>query len=300
MLELFTLLSTINSPEDIKRLNKKQLAELASEIRKNIIDVVGKNGGHLASNLGVVELTIALHRVFDSPKDAIVWDVSHQSYTHKLLTGRYKDFTSLRQNDGMSGFTRRTESPHDFFDAGHASTSISAALGLLTAWDIQKQNRKVVAVIGDGALTGGMAFEALSNAGQLAKNLIVVLNDNQMSIDQNTGSISRYLSRLTMSSPYQRFRYSFDSFISKIPFLNKVLSKFIFRFKRGLKGLLLSNNLFTNIQIFGCPCNPCHHYATEHSMPKARTRSAMAPSSSFSTFTSVWHGVSRSSEYTIT
>lgn len=245
-MELFTLLSTINSPEDIKRLNKKQLAELASEIRKNIIDVVGKNGGHLASNLGVVELTIALHRVFDSPKDAIVWDVSHQSYTHKLLTGRYKDFTSLRQNDGMSGFTRRTESPHDFFDAGHASTSISASLGLLTAWDIQKQNRKVVAVIGDGALTGGMAFEALSNAGQLAKNLIVVLNDNQMSIDQNTGSISRYLSRLTMSSPYQRFRYSFDSFIGKIPFLNKVLSKFIFRFKRGLKGLLLSNNLFTN------------------------------------------------------
>ena len=146
MLELFTLLSTINSPEDIKRLNKKQLAELASEIRKNIIDVVGKNGGHLASNLGVVELTIALHRVFDSPKDAIVWDVSHQSYTHKLLTGRYKDFTSLRQNDGMSGFTRRTESPHDFFDAGHASTSISAALGLLTAWDIQKQNRNVFSV----------------------------------------------------------------------------------------------------------------------------------------------------------
>ena len=245
-MELYTLLPHINSPEDIKSLDKKQLAELAQEIRKHIIDVVGKNGGHLASNLGVVELTIALHRVFDSPKDAIVWDVSHQSYTHKLLTGRYKDFSSLRQNDGLSGFTRRTESVHDYFDAGHASTSISAALGLLTAWDIQKQDRKVVAVIGDGALTGGMAFEALSNAGQLAKNLIVVLNDNQMSIDQNTGSLSRYLSRLTMSSPYQSFRYSFDSFISKIPLLGKVLSKFIFRFKRGLKGLLLSNNLFTN------------------------------------------------------
>ena len=245
-MELYTLLPHINSPEDIKSLDKKQIAELAQEIRKHIIDVVGKNGGHLASNLGVVELTIALHRVFNSPKDAIVWDVSHQSYTHKLLTGRYKDFSSLRQNDGMSGFTRRTESVHDYFDAGHASTSISAALGLLTAWDIQKQDRKVVAVIGDGALTGGMAFEALSNAGQLAKNLIVVLNDNQMSIDQNTGSLSRYLSRLTMSSPYQSFRYSVDSFVSKIPLIGKVLSKFIFRFKRGLKGLLLSNNLFTN------------------------------------------------------
>ncbi|MBO4321245.1 MAG: 1-deoxy-D-xylulose-5-phosphate synthase, partial [Treponema sp.] len=163
------LLQNIHSPEDLKKLPENSLTALAAEIRRKILDVVGKNGGHLASNLGIVELTIALHRVFNSPKDAIIWDVSHQSYPHKLLTGRYDSFSTLRQKDGISGFTRISESPHDFFDAGHASSSISSALGLLAAWRLQGRNDKVVAVIGDGALTGGMAFEALSHAGQLSK-----------------------------------------------------------------------------------------------------------------------------------
>ncbi len=240
------LLSSIHSPDDIKKYSQSQLKELASEIRRTIIEVVGKNGGHLASNLGVVELTIALHRVFESPRDAIIWDVSHQCYAHKLLTGRYAQFSTLRTAEGLSGFTKKEESPHDYFDNGHSSTSISSALGLLVARDLQHQDGKVIAVIGDGALTGGMAFEALSNAGQLGKNLIVIVNDNQMSIDHNTGAISSYLSRITMTSPYQSFRHNVDRFIQKIPGINKILTKFVFRFKRGLKGLLLSNNLFTD------------------------------------------------------
>ena len=246
-MELFTLLPNIKSPADIKTLSYQQLAELADEIRRTIIEVVGHNGGHLASNLGVVELTIALHRVFDSPNDAIVWDVSHQCYAHKLLTGRYERFYTLRQYGGLSGFTKKNESHHDFFDEGHSSTSISCALGLLTAWQLQGKNNKVVAVIGDGALTGGMSMEALSNAGQLSKNLIIVLNDNQMSIDQNTGAISRYLSRISATSPYQNFKRGLKRFISKIPFLSKVLLKFFKRFKRSFKGLVLSTNLFADL-----------------------------------------------------
>lgn len=194
-----------------------------------------------------MELTIALHRVFDSPRDAIVWDVSHQCYVHKLLTGRYARFSSLRKFGGLSGFTKKGESEHDFFDAGHASTSISSALGLLTAWELRKKNGKVVAVIGDGALTGGLAIEALSNAGQLAKRLIVVVNDNCMSIGANTGALSSYLSRLTMTSSYQSIRRAIDFIIERIPVLSPLLTKFVFRFKRGLKGLLLSNNLFVDL-----------------------------------------------------
>ena len=240
------LLSKIHSPQDVKKLSQKELKQLASEIRTTIINVVGKNGGHLASNLGVVELTIALHRVFNSPEDAIVWDVSHQCYTHKLLTGRYDDFPTLRKAGGLSGFTNKNESPHDFFINGHSSTSISSALGLLTARELNGNNGKVIAVIGDGALTGGMAFEGLSHAGQLCKNLIVILNDNQMSIDHNTGSVSRYLSRLTMTAGYQTFRYRVDKAIDKIPYLGRRLEKLIFRTKRALKGLILTNNLFVD------------------------------------------------------
>ena len=185
--------------------------------------------------------------MFSSPEDAIVWDVSHQCYAHKLLTGRYASFGTLRLSGGISGFTRRGESEHDFFSAGHASTSISSALGLLVSRSIQNKSGKVVAVIGDGALTGGMAFEALSHAGQLAKNLIVVLNDNQMSIDHNTGSISRYLSRMTMSAQYQTVRYKIDRFIDRVPYFNKKLEKLAFRFKRALKGMFLTNNLFVDL-----------------------------------------------------
>ena len=241
------MLAEIHSPDDVKKLTNGQLTILADEIRKVIIDAVGKNGGHLASNLGAVELSVALHRSFSSPQDAIVWDVSHQCYAHKLLTGRYEQFSTLRQHGGLSGFTKKKESPHDFFDNGHSSTSISSALGLLTAWEYTGRTGKAVAVIGDGALTGGMALEALSHAGQLAKNLIVVLNDNQMSIGKNTGSLSRYLSRLTMTSSYQTFRHTVDHFVDKIPYFNKHLEKFIFRFKRGIKGLFLTNNLFVDL-----------------------------------------------------
>lgn len=194
-----------------------------------------------------MELTLALHRVFDSPQDAIIWDVSHQCYAHKLLTGRYNEFKTLRQKNGLSGFTNKSESVHDFFINGHSSTSISSALGLLAARELNGNSGKVIAVIGDGALTGGMAFEALSHAGQLNKNLIVILNDNQMSIDHNTGSVSRYLSRLTMTARYQTFRYRVDKAIDKIPYLGRHLEKFIFRFKRSLKGLFLTNNLFVDL-----------------------------------------------------
>ncbi|WP_228378609.1 1-deoxy-D-xylulose-5-phosphate synthase [Treponema endosymbiont of Eucomonympha sp.] len=243
----YPLLENIHSPADIKTFSPRQLASLAKEIRGEIVSVVEKNGGHLASNLGVVELTIALHRVFESPEDAIVWDVSHQSYTHKLLTGRYAKFHTLRKKNGIAGFTKRKESPHDFFDCGHASTSISSALGLWTGRSLSHTAGKVVAVIGDGALTGGMAFEALSHAGQIAKNLIVVVNDNRMSINPNTGSFSRYLSRLTMTAHYQTFRSLVDQTIQRLPVFNRHLEKVMFRLKRGLKGLLFTNNLFSDL-----------------------------------------------------
>lgn len=239
-------LENIKSPEDLKKIPLKKMGDLAREIREKIIDTVSVNGGHMASNLGIVELTLALHRVFDSPKDAIIFDVSHQSYTHKLLTGRYGSFDTIRQKGGISGFTRLKESEHDYFDAGHASSSISSALGLLAAWDLEGRKDKVVAVIGDGALTGGMAFEALSHAGQLAKNLIVVLNDNKMSISRNTGAISRYLSTLTMNASYQRMVHKLNSMVDEIPSDRRGFGKLVYRFKRGLKGLLLTNNFFVD------------------------------------------------------
>ena len=239
------MLSQIQTPQDIKNLSHKELSELANEIRRKIIDTVGKNGGHLASNLGVVELTLALHKVFDSPKDAIVFDVSHQCYAHKLLTGRGSGFSTLRQRGGISGFTKESESPHDFFDNGHASTSISQALGLLKARELQGIDGKVIAIIGDGALTGGLAYEGLLNAGKDAKNLIVVLNDNQMSISPSKGSLSRYLSSLTMSIQYQSVRSAIDKIVSKMP-ASRFFQKFVFRFKRALKGLLLSENMFVD------------------------------------------------------
>ena len=254
------MLSSINSPEDLKKIPENRLPALAAEIRKKIIDTVAKNGGHLASNLGVVELTIALHRVFSSPRDAIIFDVSHQSYTHKLLTGRRKEFETLRKKDGISGFQRKAESPHDYFDNGHSSTSISQGLGLLCAWEKLKKTekrenpeskddneRKVVVVIGDGALTGGMAYEALSHAGQLSKNLIVVLNDNQMSISPNDSAISRYLSTMTMTGFYQKFRYAVDSVVDKIPNSKRHIGKFIYKLKRGIKGMFLTPNIFTDL-----------------------------------------------------
>ena len=188
------MLEKIQQPNDIKKIPEEQLTEVAAEIREFLVETMSKLGGHLASNLGVVELTIALHRVFDLPKDKIIWDVGHQSYTHKILTGRKDAFESLRQEGGLSGFPKRSESSCDVFDTGHSSTSISAGVGYVKARDLKKQDYSVISVIGDGALTGGMAYEALNNAAELKTNFIIVLNDNEMSISKNVGGISTYLS----------------------------------------------------------------------------------------------------------
>ncbi len=190
------IINKINSPDEIKKLDRRLLKPLAAQIRGFLINSLSKTGGHLASNLGVVELTIAIHRVFDTQKDKIVWDVGHQTYTHKILTGRKEEFQTLRNFGGISGFPKCDESEHDCFNTGHSSTSISAALGIAKARDLQGGTHSVVAVIGDGALTGGLAFEGLNNAGRVKSNFIVVLNDNEMSISKNVGGISKYLNRI--------------------------------------------------------------------------------------------------------
>ena len=241
------MLESIRSPEDLKRLKEKELRFLAEEIRQKIVETVKANGGHLASNLGVIELTIALHKVFDSPRDAIVWDVGHQSYTHKLLTGRFRLFSRIRKQNGLSGFPKRSESAHDIFDTGHSSTSLSSALGLLESRRKTGTAGKVVAVIGDGALTAGMAFEALSNVAQLGLPLIIVLNDNKMSISPNVGALSRYLSRLSASLRYQKVRTKIDSLVSSIPQLGPRLMDFIVRGKRAVKAIFFKENLFSDL-----------------------------------------------------
>ena len=241
------VLLSIREPKDLQALSREELRILAQEMRSIILKTVSANGGHLASNLGVIELTIALHRVFSSPKDAIIWDVGHQSYPHKLLTGRYTHFSTLRLKDGLAGFPKREESPHDAFNTGHASTSISAAEGILIGRKLQHQNGKVIAVIGDGALSGGMAFEALLNVTPQTKNLVVILNDNKMSISPNIRAVSEYLSRLTVRKGYQQFKYLFDTAVGKIPFLGRRINFLIHRLKRGAKGIFYRNNLFTDV-----------------------------------------------------
>lgn len=200
------LLDHIKQSSDIKKLKEDQYPELAREIRQFLIEKISKTGGHLASNLGVVELTMALHLAFDLPKDKIVWDVGHQAYTHKLLSGRKAGFDDLRQFGGMSGFPKRKESPYDAFDTGHSSTSISAGLGLAQAREITEEDYSVISVIGDGALTGGMAYEALNNAAQIRKNFIIVLNDNEMSISRNVGGMSKYLSSVRTKEGYAELK----------------------------------------------------------------------------------------------
>jgi len=232
---------------DIKKLSVRELNQLAQEIREKIVSTVSSNGGHLASNLGVVELSIALHRVFNSPDDKIVWDVGHQCYAHKLLTGRLGAFSSLRKKDGIAGFPKRTESLHDAFNTGHSSTSISAALGLLAADRIQGGKSHVIAVIGDGALTGGMAYEALSHAGHLGLPLIVILNDNKMSISRNVGGLSKYLSRLSMKAKYQTFRRHFDAMAKKIPFIGDAFFNLVVRLKRAVKAVFYIDNFFVDL-----------------------------------------------------
>lgn len=248
------ILERIHSPEDLKKLSREKLPSLAQEIRERIIHVVLRNGGHLASNLGVVELTLALHRTFTTPKDLIFWDVGHQCYTHKIITGRNDKFETLRQRNGLSGFPKRSESPHDALEAGHSSTSISAGVGALTGKRLQEDDGKVVAVIGDGALTAGMAYEGLNYAGHLGKNLLVIYNDNNMSISQNVGGLSlnsnlsklsSYVSRATTTPFYQTIRRKIDKGIRGIPILGYKLFEIMGRVKRTVKAAFLRNSLFT-------------------------------------------------------
>jgi len=242
-----TLLDKINSPDDLKQFSAEELECLCKEIRTLLIDVTSKNGGHLAPNLGVVELTIALHKVFNTPKDKIVWDVGHQAYVHKILTGRKEAFATLRQYKGLSGFPKRQESPHDAFGTGHASTSISAALGMAAARDLKGEKYNVIAVIGDGALTGGMALEGLNNAGDLQKKLIVILNDNEMSIAKNVGAMSEYLYRIRTDPTYSKLKYDAESLLKSIPTIGEQVAKTANRLKDSLKYFLVPGMLFEDL-----------------------------------------------------
>ncbi|MGO9015804.1 MAG: 1-deoxy-D-xylulose-5-phosphate synthase [Dissulfurispiraceae bacterium] len=241
------LIKHIKSPLDLKSLKQEELLALAEELRTLIIERVSINGGHLASNLGVVELTIALHYVFNSPVDKIIWDVGHQSYSHKLLTGRYEDFPTIRKYKGISGFPRMAESPHDAFGTGHSSTSISAALGIAEARCRKGEHFKVIAVIGDGALTSGLAFEGLNQAGHLKKDLIVVLNDNEMSISPNVGALSNYLNRVLTGVFYQRFKKETKALLEGIPRIGESVAKIAQRAEGSLKGFFLPGGLFEDL-----------------------------------------------------
>lgn len=240
-------LQHIKSPEDIKQLKVAELKVLAQEIRQDIIQVVSQNGGHLAPNLGVVELTLALHMVFRTPEDKIVWDVGHQAYVHKLLTGRYEQFSTIRTHGGLSGFPKRSESVHDAFGAGHSSTSISAAVGLAKARDLRGEDSNVIAVIGDGALTGGMPYEAMLNAGNNKSNLIVILNDNEMSIDPNVGGMAEYLSRARSNPSYTKSKEEVEDLLKKIPAIGDKMFKAADKLKDSLKYMLVPGVLFEEL-----------------------------------------------------
>lgn len=244
------LLDRIKSPGDLKGLSSEQLKRLCSEIRTRIIRTVSTNGGHLASNLGVVELTVALHRVFSSPDDRIVWDVGHQSYTHKMLTGRADRISTIRTRGGLSGFPNRQESPYDPFTCGHSSTSISAALGLAKARDLAGRVGYVVAVIGDGALTGGLAYEGLNNAGRYRKNFIVVLNDNKMSISRNVGSMARYLAKLRTEPSYLRIKGNVEKILDRLPGIGRPMHHVLTRSKTVLKQILYNSTIFEDMGFY--------------------------------------------------
>ena len=241
------MLEKIKSSEDVKKLSKQEKIELAEEIRKYILEVVSENGGHLASNLGVVELTIALHSVFDMSKDKIIWDVGHQSYIHKILTGRKKQLKTLRKLDGIAGFPKTNECEADCFNTGHSSTSISAALGMARARDIKKENNSVIAVIGDGALTGGMAFEALNDAGCNKTKLTVILNDNEMIISKNTGGLSMMLSKIRTRKSYTKPNISVKKVILKIPVVGKPVVRIVQKFKGSIKQLVIPKMFLEDI-----------------------------------------------------
>ena len=243
------ILEQIKGPEDLKKLTSEELSQLAEEIRAFLIEKISHTGGHLASNLGVVELTIALFRTFDLPEDKIIWDVGHQSYTHKILSGRRMEFDELRQYGGLSGFPKRKESPYDSFDTGHSSTSISAGLGIAQGRDILGEGYKVVSVIGDGALTGGMAYEALNNAARMKKNFIIILNDNKMSISENVGGMSRYLGGLRTGAGYNDLKKNVADTLERIPVVGGRMIDKIKRTKNSIKQLFIPGMLFENMGI---------------------------------------------------
>ncbi len=248
-----SFLDKIDSPADLKRLSRSDLPILASEIRSVIIDVVSKNGGHLASSLGAVELTIAIHYVFDAPDDKIVWDVGHQSYAHKLLTGRRKQFHTLRKHGGICGFTRMSESPFDAFSTGHSSTSISAGLGMACAKRLKDDTSKVVSIIGDGSMTAGLAFEGLNQAGDIHKNLLVILNDNDMSISRNVGAVSSLLSRTFSAKYLQGLKKELGNFLKSLPKIGDDIYQFAKRSEESFKAFITPGTLFEafNFEYFG-------------------------------------------------
>ncbi len=239
-----SILEKIDSPTDLKKLNAYQLPALAAELRQVIIETCARNGGHVAPSLGVVELTIALHRVFNTPEDKIVWDVGHQAYAHKILTGRRDSFATLRTLNGISGFPKRAESPHDAFDVGHSSTSISAATGFAVGRDLDGRKNKVLAVIGDGSMTGGIAFEGMNHAGALDKDLIVVLNDNEMSIAENVGALSSFLSRTATSEFVHRFKKNVQSFLGRLDGVGKDVLHVARKMEDSFKGLFTPAMMF--------------------------------------------------------
>lgn len=243
----YEILSKIESPADVKALSEQQLTQLCSEIREKLIDVVSVNGGHLSSNLGVVELTVALHRVFNCPDDSVVFDVGHQSYTHKMLTGRYDAIDTIRREGGLSGFPKRSESDYDAFNAGHASTSISAALGIAKAKQMTGDPTYTIAVIGDGSLTGGLAYEGLNNAGQHHRNFIVILNDNRMSISRNVGAMARYLSSIRIQPWYRRLKRGTERALAKLPLIGKPIGNVLKSSKSKVKHVMYRHTIFDKL-----------------------------------------------------
>ncbi|MBP3879193.1 MAG: 1-deoxy-D-xylulose-5-phosphate synthase [Lachnospiraceae bacterium] len=243
------ILERINEPQDIKKLSYDEMQILAGEIREFLIETISRTGGHLASNLGVVELTIAMYRVFDFPRDKVIWDVGHQAYTHKILSGRKEGFGALRQFGGMSGFPKRKESPFDVFDTGHSSTSISAGLGMVQARDILGEDYRVISVIGDGALTGGMAYEALNNAGGQKTNFIIILNDNNMSIAPNVGGMSTYLSELRAGEGYNQLKQNVSDSLKRVPYVGEPVVNVISRTKNTIKQMFVPGMLFEDMGV---------------------------------------------------
>ena len=241
------MIEKVNSTKDLKKLTLSEKEELATDIRKYILEIVSENGGHLASNLGVVELTISLHSVFNVPEDKIVWDVGHQTYVHKILTGRKEELKTLRKLNGIAGFPKTNESETDCFNTGHSSTSISAAMGMAKARDLENKTNSVIAVIGDGALTGGMALEALNHVGSSRTNMIVILNDNEMSISKNIGGVNLLLSKLRARKIYTKSNQSGRKVISRIPAVGEKLVKLIQRAKQSIKQLIIPKMFFEDI-----------------------------------------------------